>query len=363
MDNIANITGKFLIKGEFCSFEPYGSGHIHETYLLTILSGKDFSRYILQKFNNSVFREPEKVLENIKKITAHLKNRSSNQNEIISLSMIPACDGNYWYQDEQNNYWRCFDFIENSKTLNWVQNEEQAYEGAKAFGSFSRALSDFEPSELNITIPHFHDIQVRLHNLDKALSSDKLNRKSVAETEIRQISACKYLASEYLSVYPDLPVHATHNDTKINNVLFDYNTGKALCVIDLDTVMPGTLLSDFGDMVRTFTNSADEDEKDTDRVFFRLGIFKAMVKGFLEETAEMMHPAEKNNLILGAKILIYMQAIRFLTDFLEGDIYYKTDYKEHNLIRTRNQLKLLNSILEHEKEAQEFTKFVIKSTK
>jgi hypothetical protein len=363
MNNIANIAGKFLLKGEFCSFEPYGSGHIHETYLLTTLSGKDFSKYILQKFNTVVFREPEKVLENIRRITAYLKNQSGNQKKINYLSMIPSCDGNYWYQDEQNNYWRCFHFIENSITLNRVQNEEQAYEGAKAFGSFSRALSDFEPSELNITIPHFHDIQFRLHNLDKAITSDRLNRKSTAETEIKQISSCRYLASEYLSVYPDLPVRATHNDTKINNVLFDCDTGKALCVIDLDTAMPGTLLSDFGDMVRTFTNSADEDEKDTDRVFFRLGIFKAMAKGFLEETVEMMHPAEKNNLILGSKILIYMQTIRFLTDFLEGDVYYKTDYKEHNMIRTRNQLKLLDSLLEHEKEAEEFIKFVIKSTK
>ncbi len=359
MDNIANIAGKFLLKGELCSFEPYGSGHIHETYLLTILCGKNSSKYILQKFNTLVFREPEKVFENIRKITAHLKNRSENQKKINYLSMIPASDGNYWYQDEQNNYWRCFDFIENSKTLNRVQNEEQAYEGAKAFGSFSYALSDFKPSELNITIPHFHDIQFRLHNLDKAISSEKSGRKSLAEPEIRQISACRYLASEYLSVYPDLPVRATHNDTKINNVLFDCGTGKALCVIDLDTVMPGTLLSDFGDMVRTFTNSADEDEKDLDKVFFRFGIFKAMVKGFLEETAEMMNPAEKRNIFLGGKLMIYMQAIRFLTDFLDGDIYYKTDYKEHNLIRTRNQLKLLDSLLEHEKEAEEFLRSLL----
>jgi hypothetical protein len=167
------------------------------------------------------------------------------------------------------------------------------------------------------------------------------------------------LASEFLSVYPDLPVRVTHNDTKINNVLFDAITGKGLCVIDLDTVMPGTILSDFGDMVRTFTSPSEEDEKDLSKVYFRMEIFNALAEGFLEETADILSPAEKNNLLLGGKLMIYMQAIRFLTDFLEGDIYYHTDYPEHNLVRARNQLKLLESFMEHEREAKKKLMLII----
>lgn len=356
MNNFRIITGKFLVHGEFYSCKPYGSGHIHSTYLLKTKLAEQFNKYILQKFNTSVFREPEKVLENIQKITSYL-NKQSNENEGISyLSMIPAGKGDYWYLDEKHNYWRCFQFIENTVTLDKVDNPGQAKEGAKAYGNFIVALSAFEPSEIHATIPDFHNICRRLNDLQNAVDTDKMSRKIQAVDEIIKVGAMNEIATEFLSVYDDLPIRVTHNDTKINNVLFDLETGKGLCVIDLDTVMPGTVLSDFGDMVRTFTSPSEEDERDLGKVMFRPEIFSALAEGFLEETAHILSPAEKNNLLLGGKLMIYMQAIRFLTDFLAGDIYYKTDYPEHNLVRTRNQLKLFDSLMEHEKEAEEFLK-------
>jgi len=273
--------------------------------------------------------------------------------------MIPASHDEYWYQDEQHDYWRCFHFIDHSITLERVENGRQAQEAAKAFGNFMVALSGFEPSALHITIQDFHNIGKRLNDLDEAVYSDRLSRRSRATDEIKKVAEMKNIASEFLSVRADLPIRVTHNDTKINNVLFDANTGKGLCVIDLDTVMPGTLLSDFGDMVRTFTSPSEEDEKDLSKVFFRPEIFIALSQGFLEETVHILSQVEKNNLILGGKIMIYMQAIRFLTDFLAGDLYYKTDYPEHNLVRTRNQLKLLNSFLKHERKAEEFLQLII----
>lgn len=353
------ITGKFLTQGDFYSCEPYGSGHIHSTYLLTTKSGEQFNKYILQKFNTTVFREPEKVLENISKITAHLNERSKGDEKISYLSMIPAGKGNYWYLDEQHHYWRCFKFIDNSMTLEKVDTPGQAKESAKAFGNFIVALSGFEPSELHITIPDFHNISKRLNDLQDTINSDGLSRRIDAVDEIRKVEEMRKIASDFLAVHTDLPIRVTHNDTKINNILFDAETGKGLCVIDLDTVMPGTILSDFGDMVRTFTSPSEEDEKDPGKVFFRPEIFFALAEGFIEETAPILSAVEKNNLFLGGKLMIYMQAIRFLTDFLAGDVYYKTDYPEHNLVRARNQLKLLDSFIEHEREAEELLKSLL----
>jgi thiamine kinase-like enzyme len=347
------IAGKFYPEGKFHSCEPYGSGHIHETFLLIKHSGKNIKKFILQRFNNSVFKEPEKVLNNIRKITAHLKKNSGSTGSIY-LSMVPTVDNLYWYKDELDKYWRCFDFIEGSYTVDRVNQNSQAYEAARFFGNFIFSLSDFKPENLEITIPDFHNIQKRLKAFDESVLSGNRKRNLTAIQEIKQINQYNDLVSEYLDILPDLPIRVTHNDTKINNVLFSTSTGKGICVIDLDTVMPGTVLSDFGDIVRSFTNSADEDEKDLRKVCFNPGVFKEMTVGFIEGTCSILKPVEKNNLILGGKIIIYMQALRFLTDYLLGDPYYKIDYPDHNLVRTKNQLKLLDSFLESENEARDF---------
>jgi hypothetical protein len=352
--NFRSIAGKFYPEIPFHSCEPYGSGHIHETFLLTKKSGENFQKFILQRFNSSVFREPEKVLNNIRKITSHLNNLGGKDSDTLYLSMVPALNNEYWYQDEMKKYWRCFDFIEGSYTIDRVETGSQAYEAARMFGNFSLSLSDINPKDLDITIPDFHNIVKRLEALEKAVDSGIEKRKSAAKVEISQILSYNELVKEYLFILPEIPVRATHNDTKINNVLFSRSTGKGICVIDLDTVMPGTVLSDFGDMIRTFTNAADEDEMDLRKVYFRPEIFREMTVGFIEGVHGILKPVEKNNLVLGGELIIYMQAVRFLTDYLLGDVYYKIEYPEHNLVRTRNQLKLLDSFLEHEKEANNF---------
>jgi thiamine kinase-like enzyme len=347
------IAAKFQPEGKFHSCEPYGSGHIHETFLLIKHAGKNITKFILQRFNNSVFKEPEKVLNNIRKLTDHLKKNSGSPGALF-LSMVPTMDNKYWYKDESDNYWRCFDFIEGSYTVDRVEKNSQANEAARFFANFITSLSDFKPEDLDITIPDFRDIQKRLKWLDEAILKGNRARGIAAAQEIKHVKLYSDMVGDYLNILHDLPVRVTHNDTKINNVLFSTSTGKGLCVIDLDTVMPGTVLSDFGDMVRSFTNSADEDEPDLRKVFFDLGIFKELTIGFLEGSGSILIPVEKNNLILGGKIIIYMQAIRFLTDYLSEDTYYKIDYPDHNLVRTRNQLKLLDSFIDHENAAGTF---------
>ena len=350
------IAARFYPEGKFYSCEPYGSGHIHETFLLAKLLGKNIKKYILQRFNSNVFKEPEKVLNNIRKITSHLEKKSEKLQDSLYLSMVPAIDNLFWYIDELNNYWRCFEFIENSYTIDRVEDNSQAYEAARIFGNFLLSLSEFKTTDLEITIPDFHNIQKRLEWFDESEAKGNKQRINVASQEIKQVNHHKKLAAEYSDILPGLPVRVTHNDTKINNILFNKSTGKGMCVIDLDTVMPGTVLSDFGDIVRTFTNSANEDEQDLRKVFFNPGNFKELTVGFLEGTETILKPVEKNHLILGGKIIIYMQAVRFLTDYLAGDPYYKIDYPDHNLVRTKNQLKLLDSFLEHEKENTAFLK-------
>lgn len=348
------LAEKFYPEGRFHSCEPYGSGHIHETFRLIKSSGEHIQKFILQRFNSSVFREPEKVMNNIRKITTHLKNIGGRNSDTLYLSLVPAVSGDYWYQDALKNYWRCFEFIEESYTINRIESNSQAYEAAKMFGNFMLLLSDFKSDDLEITIPDFHNIVKRLESLNSAIESGIEKRKLDAARETKQITQYNNIVEEYLYILPDMPIRVTHNDTKINNVLFSSSTDKGICVIDLDTVMPGTVLSDFGDMVRTFTNSGDEDEVDLRKVFFRPEIFREMAVGFIEGTSGILKPIEKNNLILGGKLIIFMQAVRFLTDYLAGDPYYKIEYSEHNLVRTRNQLKLLDSFIEHEKEAKHF---------
>lgn len=354
MHDFPAIANKFYPEGKFHSCEPYGSGHIHETFLLIKSSGENIQKFILQRFNNSVFREPEKVMNNIRKITTHLKKFGKRQSDTLYLAMVPTITNEYWYQDELKNYWRCFDFIEGSFTIDRVEKNSQAYEAAKIFGNFLLSLSEINVNDLDITIPDFHNIVKRLELLDAVIKSANEIRKTTASREISQISQYDDLVKEYLFILPEIPVRVTHNDTKINNVLFSSSTGKGLCVIDLDTVMPGTVLSDFGDMVRTFTNTGEEDEMDLRKVYYSPEIFKEMAVGFIEGVSGILKPIEKNNLILGGKLIIFMQAVRFLTDYLAGDIYYKIEYPEHNLVRTRNQLKLLDSLLENEKESKHF---------
>jgi len=347
MHDFGLIAGNFSLRGTFESCEPYGSGHIHETYLLTTAcSDKSCQDYILQLINVNVFREPEMVMHNIRLVTEYLKQRSGITDKYLSL--IPALDGSPSFTDHDGNVWRCMPYFPHSITYDKVTDPGIAYEGARMFGHFIRNLEDFNSERLFETIPGFHDMQLRLDQFDQAIQSDPVGRIQMVQIEIQKLRDLTDIASDFIRTRENLPVRAMHHDTKINNVLFNEQSGRGLCVIDLDTMMPGTVMSDFGDMVRTFTNSADEDEPDLDKVFCRIDILHELTRGFMDEVSDMLTPDEKQSLLLGGKGLIYMQAVRFLADYINGDIYYKTSYLEHNLVRARNQIKLLDSLVEQE---------------
>lgn len=339
MKELENAFRNFIFFDQILFVQPIHSGHINDTFKVSYLQDGKNGAVLLQKLNHSIFKQPFGVMENINLVAEELS-RQRDYQELI-LNPIPTLSGKLLHEEEGGNYWRAFPFFENTKTFLKVENENQAFEAARAFGAFLKGLENIEVEKLNYTIPDFHNGVKRLDFFKKVINKVDTNRKQKAQPFIDKIIAKQDLFSKIAHL--KLPLRVTHNDTKISNVLFDQQGEKAVCVIDLDTVMPGIVLSDFGDMVRTFTNSGDEDEADLTKVEMRPIILKALMDGFLSEIGDSLISLEKENLMAGAEWIILMQAIRFLTDYLQGDPYYKIDYKEHNLVRTKNQLKLLET--------------------
>ena len=352
-----SILPHFQINGELLSILPFGSGHIHDTYLVTV-QADSLIRLILQKVNDQVFTQTVLVCNNIKRVSDHIRKRleqkSTTDIDRKSMQVIPSEDGKAYFQDESGVFWRLFTFIEGSVAVDEVKDINQAYEAAKAIGEFQLYLSDLDTNLIGESIPKFHHIGWRYENLELAIREDRANRVGEVAKEIAFAREVESIKTEMLSLLDAnlLPVRVVHNDTKINNVLFDQDSGKAICVIDLDTVMPGSVLYDFGDMVRTFTSPAPEDETDFSKVFSRMEIYEGLVKGYLEGAASFITPLETKYLILGAKVITLIMGVRFLTDYLNGDVYYKIQYSEQNLNRCRNQFKLLADILEKEEEME-----------
>lgn len=356
MERIKRILNNFNINGEFIDAKAYGSGHINDTLLVRyMLSGKQIN-YILRKINNFVFKEPKLIIENTINVTNHIREKLIEVNEpyINSkvLTLLGTKNGNSYYVDE-NDYWCLLHFIQGAYTVDHIDNSEQAYEAAKAYGKFQKYLSDFDTSQCYITIKNFHNLSNRIKIFEEAIRLDSKKRIEGITQEIEIAKSYIFLKDEYENLKKkNLPMRITHNDTKINNIMLQNESNKGLCVVDLDTVMPGIILNDFGDMVRTFTSPALEDAKDFSKVKMRLPIFDALVKGYLEELNNYLTQDEINNLVLGSKIIVYEQAIRFLTDYIAGDVYYKVEYDIHNLNRARNQFALLSSIEEQTEQME-----------
>lgn len=315
---------------------PFGTGHINDTYRLTF----GHESYLLQRLNHFVFSEPEKVMENIQLVAEHLEKKEF---EGKILKPIPTKAGKSFFNDELGNFWRVFPFFEKTSTYEKVRNPQQAYEAARAFGGFTKVLSDIDTTKLHNTIPHFHDGLRRMRLFETALKSASENKIAQAIIEIQFIITHCEIFQKIADL--QLPLRVTHNDTKISNLLFDWQGEKAVAVIDWDTIMPGTILSDFGDMVRTFANSGAEDATDLKEVYVNKEILKSLTNGYLAEMSTILTSTEKANLLEGAKWIILMQAMRFLTDFLENDVYYKTEYIGHNWVRARNQIALFKSLM------------------
>lgn len=357
MNNLQSIVSHFNTKGTVNEIQPLGSGLINDTYKVTTLEA-DAPDYVLQRVNHAIFQNVEMLQANIEAVTRHIRKKlvekGADDIDRKVLSFIPADTGKtYWYDGE--NYWRIMTFIPNAKTYEMVEAEYSYYAGV-AFGNFQAMLADI-PDELGETIPDFHNMEFRLKQLRDAVAADAVGRvKEVQyyldEIEKRAEEMCK---GERLHHEGKLPKRVCHCDTKVNNMMFD-EEGKVLCVIDLDTVMPNFIFSDFGDFLRSAANTGAEDDENLDNVNFNMEIFKAFAKGYLESAKVFLLPIEVENLPYAAALFPYMQCVRFLADYINGDTYYKTKYPEHNLVRTKAQFKLLQSVEEHTPEMQEFIK-------
>jgi Ser/Thr protein kinase RdoA (MazF antagonist) len=336
---LKNAIQQFSDFQKLITVEPYGSGHINDTFKVSRLENGNPEPYLLQQLNRHVFKQPEAVMHNIRLVAEHL---AMQDYPLEILRPLPTRSGTFIWRDETGGCWRAFPFFNKTTTFDNVETEAQAFKAAEAFGAFAKALDSMNVQALHLTIPGFHDGMGRLAYFRQVLGRAKPDRLRKAKQEVAEVLQNESLFKKIASL--DLPLRAAHHDTKINNVLFDSQTGQAVCVIDLDTVMPGTVLSDFGDMMRTFTNAAGEDEPDLSKVGMRLPIFHALREGFLSQTGSLLAPAELANLTEGGRWLTLMQAMRFLGDYLEGDVYYKTKYPAHNLVRARNQLALFRSM-------------------
>ena len=350
--DLKRIAGAFGLLGSFESGAPYGSGHINDTFALVYDQGGRPVRYILQRVNENVFKNGEALMGNIRRVTAHqhAKLAASGASEASrrALSLVPAADGRCFHRDPEGGLWRVYIFVERATGHDRIETTAQAEAAAKAFGEFQKLLVDLPGGPLHETIPQFHDTASRFRALLKAVEADVCNRAAGVKTQIdfalaRQADADRLLALQRAG---EIPTVVTHNDTKLNNVLLDDATGEGICVIDLDTVMPGLALYDFGDMVRTATNSAPEDEPDVTKVHMRMPMFEALVRGYLASAGGFLNATEKELLPFSGKLLTFECAIRFLTDYLQGDVYFKTRRPGQNLDRCRSHFKLVESIEE-----------------
>lgn len=347
MEDLITIASQFEISEKITDVKPLGEGLINDTYKV-LVDGNDEPKYVLQHINNAIFQDVDMLQDNIEKVTNHIRRKlgdlgvlgDSGVREIDRhvLRFIKTKDGKNYYFDG-NKYWRVMVFVNDSITYQAV-TPEYSYIAGKSFGEFESMLSDLK-DPLGEIIPDFHNIEFRLKQLRDAVAEDRVGRVKEVKYYIDEIEkrAEKMTLGERLYREGKLPKRICHCDTKVNNMLFDKD-GNVLCVIDLDTVMPSFIFSDYGDFLRTAANTAAEDEPDLSKIDFNMEIFKAFTKGYLEGTKDFLLPIEKENLPYAAMLFPYMQAVRFLADYINGDTYYKIKYPEHNLVRTKAQWKL-----------------------
>ncbi len=354
--NFNEIVPHFCFEGEFIKAEPHGFGHINDTFAAYFRKPDgQIHRYILQRINHNVFKEPEKLMENIVGVTQHLRKKiiaAGGDPLRETLNIIPTTDGKSFYKTEDGNYWRGYIFIEGAQTYQVVENLNHFYNGGRAFGKFQKLMSDYPAETLHETIPDFHHTAKRYKAFQEAVEKDVKNRAKLVKEEIKFVedrAAETSILVDYLA-QGKLPLRVTHNDTKFNNVMIDDETGEGICVIDLDTVMPGLSLYDFGDSIRSGTNPAAEDEKDLSKVWMELTLFEQFTKGFMETAGESLTPLEIDLLPFGAKIMTFECGMRFLTDYLNGDVYFKIHREDHNLDRCRTQFKMVADM--EQKESQ-----------
>ncbi len=345
------IAARFGITDSVIAWEEIHSGNINRTYLVTVQAADTNRQYVFQRINTFVFKKPDEVMANILKVTEHIKEtllKTKGSYERRVLSFLRAEDGNPYYYTSEHHFWRVYEYVDNATAFDMVQTPKQFYEAGYSFGEFQAWLSDFPAETLFEIIPHFHDTPVRYEDFHKAIEEDKVGRCAEVEEEIRFLLDREDEGRILMDALRDgtLPWRVTHNDTKINNILFDSDTQEAICVIDLDTVMPGTSLFDFGDAVRYGASTAAEDERDLSKVTLSVPLYEQFTRGFLEGADGLLHENEVKLLLPSVKVMTLELAVRFLTDYLNGDVYFKTRSEDHNLVRTRTQIRLVQDIEE-----------------
>lgn len=348
--NFPAVVGQFKIKGRIAHIKPYGSGHIHDTFRL-INDRPEFPDYILQRINHHVFTDIPALTSNIEKVTKHLREKlgtvpgADPDKEVLTL--IPSQQEKGYYKDEAGNFWRMYFFLKDTRSYDMVATKRQAYESGKAFGKFQALLADLDAKSLHETIPNFHDVEDRLRLFQKAVQRNPKNRLKDVAPELGFVNQ----RADDMSLIcrmgrrGEISLRITHNDTKFNNVLFN-NKDQAQCVIDLDTVMPGYIAYDFGDAIRTIINKAAEDEKDLTKITLEMDLMESFTQGFLEETGSLLSDNELKSLSHAILLLPFVMGLRFLTDYIDGDHYYKIQFPDHNIQRARAQFKLVEKLEE-----------------
>src|SRR5215472_14237219 len=355
---LREISKRFQIYGEILHAETLKIGHINETYSATYDQGGTRVRYIHQKINKNVFKDPVAVMKNVMRVTMHLRKKLETRNARDltrrSLVVIPTRDGNSFYENGDQEVWRTFVFVEGVETYEAVQSPAQAYQAGRAFGEFQSLLVDLPGERLIETIPDFHNTRKRFSALQQAVQKDHYNRAKDAKPEIEFALAHEKIVDVILDAMAKgrIPERVTHNDTKFNNVMLDVLTGEAMCIVDLDTVMPGCALYDFGDMVRTTTSPTLEDELDLSKIRMQMPMFKRLAEGYLSTAGRFLTKTEKAHIAFSGKLITFELGLRFLTDFLSGDTYFRIHRPGHNLDRCRTQFKLVDSI-ERQEEAMQ----------
>jgi hypothetical protein len=364
---VRSVADEFAIEGEYVLGEEVESGHINSTYLATYqLPDGGQRRYILQRINEKVFKDPLAVMRNVECVTSHINWKVLRKKRDLggqTLSLYPHKTGRFYVVGEGGGTWRCYNYFEGCRTYDVVENTRQAYEAGHAFGAFQDLVSDLPAEEIVETIPDFHHTRKRYEAFLSAVESDSCGRVAAVQSELDFIRSNEEVVDLLLTLEAEgaVPRRITHNDTKINNVLFDQKTDEAVCVIDLDTVMPGLSLYDFGDLVRTATNPAAEDERDLDKVQMNLGVFESLVEGYLGAAGSVLNECEVAHMAFSGRLISLELGMRFLTDHLNGDHYFRVHREGQNLDRARTQLRLASQITENQDEMNKFVQKVASS--
>ncbi len=350
LNNISELLGAFKFDGEFENSTQLHDGHINNTYKFDFRQADGtLNRYLVQEVNTYVFKDYEGLMKNVMGVTAHMRKKVIENGGDVSrecLCIYPTKDDKSYYIDSEGRCWRCYNFIYNAHSCPFADSEKTSYNAARAFGKFQQLLADYPIDSLVETIPNFHNTVSRFADFKKAVADNLSGRASLVPDEIAFALAREKDCSVLLDLLNEgkLPLRVTHNDTKLNNVMFDNETNEGICVVDLDTVMPGLSLYDFGDSIRFCANTASEDEKDVSKVSLSLEQFKAYALGYLSTAGESLTKEEIDNLAFSSKLMALECGMRFLGDFLNGDVYFKTEYPEHNLVRCRTQFALVADI-------------------